>query len=245
MKLAARFLVFLILSGALRAADSLEHARQAQELLGPGVWSQVIRIENKNAASAYPKQLHALVFEIAGILWIYTPADGTQSFSLHRNRLAEEKADLQPLLKAIEPGFVAWQAVPAAAPRTSKRVALPHGCFVESVAALRAQVARGVEVSNPQLLSYYVRTTAGQQGHTVLVYETGEGVRVIDPQEARALRRFPRSLADDPVALARALHCGRVAQARWIPLDMPVMREVAEALAVGAETPPPDSDKKS
>lgn len=245
MNLAVRLLVFLLLSGAVRAGDSLEHARHAQELLGPGVWSQVIRIENNHPGSVYPKQLHALVFELAGILWFYTETDGTQSFSLHRNRLAEEKADFCPLLQGIEPGFSAWQMVAAAPPRKQKRAVLPHGCFIESVAALRAQVARGAVISNPQLLSYYVRTAAGQRGHTVLVYETSDGVRVVDPQGAKALRRFPRALAGDPLALARAFHRGRVAEARSVPLDLPVMRDSAEALAVDADVPPSEGEKKS
>jgi hypothetical protein len=245
MNLAIRFLAVLFLSGALRAADSLDHARRAQDLLGPGVWSQVIKVENKSTGGVYPKEFHALVFEIAGILWFYTDTEGTQSFSLHRNRLAEEKADLRPLLQAIEPGFVAWEVVAASAPRIQKRPEpLPYGCFIESVAALRGEIARGVEVSKPQLLSYYVRTAAGRQGHTVLVYETSEAVRVIDPQEGKALRRFPRSLAGNPVALARALHRGRIAEARWIPLDMPVMRDATEALAADAETLL-ESEKKS
>ena len=45
--------------------------------------------------------LHALVFELAGMLWFYTAEDGTQSFSLRIDRLDAEKADFGPMLRDI------------------------------------------------------------------------------------------------------------------------------------------------
>jgi len=103
--LARRLVLLLLATASLRAGDSLAHARQARALLGPAFWSCVLRIENETRGGAYAPMLHALVFEFAGRLWFYTDANGTQSFSLHRGRLAEEKADFGPLLRDIEPGF--------------------------------------------------------------------------------------------------------------------------------------------
>src|SRR5688572_2544577 len=94
-----RILIFLFAVVALRATDTLAQARHAQALLGPRVWSQVIRVENKTAGATYPRDLHALVFELEGVLWFYTAIDGTQSLSVYRGRLAQDKADLGPLLQ--------------------------------------------------------------------------------------------------------------------------------------------------
>ena len=104
-------LLFLIAAG-LRASDSLGEARHAQSLLGPGVWSQVIEVENRTSGGRYPAQVYALVFEFEHILWFYTDADGTQSLSQYVGRTAQDKADLGPLLKGVDPGFVGWKAVP-------------------------------------------------------------------------------------------------------------------------------------
>jgi hypothetical protein len=84
---------------------------EAQTRLGTEVWSQVIRIENKTPAKGFPKVVHALVFELADILWFYDVAHGTQSFSMHKGRLAEEKADFAPLLRDIHAGFGRWTVV--------------------------------------------------------------------------------------------------------------------------------------
>jgi hypothetical protein len=203
------------------ADSSLANARRAQAELGPETWSEVIRIENDAPASRYPRALHALVFELAGILWFYSDTDGTQSLSLHRGQLAEEKAGLAPLLRAIEPGFARWSVVPAtaSAPR-ARRGELPNGCFIESVAALRERLAHGAEMVGAQLLSFYVDVETGRKGHTVLACETAQGIEVIDPAHPAVVRRFSAELGADALRLARAFAGGDVAKARWVPLEV-------------------------
>jgi hypothetical protein len=213
-----RFFLALLGVALLRADDSLAHARRAQALLGPGVWSQVVHVENSTPRGTYPRELHALVFELAGILWFYTDTDGTQSFSLRRDRLAEEKADFGPLLRAIEPGFVRWGAAPDGDAKPGK---LPKGCFVESVAALRTRLARGEPAADARLLSYYVDLDGVRLGHTVLSYHTTSGIEVIDPVRPAQVRRFPEADGADALRLARALEGGGVAAARWVPVDLP------------------------
>jgi hypothetical protein len=224
--------VSLVLVGAgfARGGDSsLADARRAQAELGAEIWSEVIRIENDTLASRYPRELHALVFELAGILWFYSDADGTQSLSLHRGRLAEEKADLAPLLRAIEPGFTRWAIVPSvAAEPIARRRALPNGCFVDSIAALRERLAHGAEIAGAQLLSYYVECEAGRAGHTVLVCETAQQIEVIDPLEPARVRRFATARGADALALARALAGESIVKARWVPLDLAAFGAVAQ-----------------
>jgi hypothetical protein len=236
--------IFLGLVAVCSGADhSLVNARRAQALLGPEVWSEVIRIENSAQSSHYPRSLHALVFELAGILWFYTEVDGTQSFSLHHGRLAAEKANYAPLLRDIEPGFTRWTAVGAdvaAGSSLPPEAPLPNGCFIESYAALRMLVARGVPVREPKLLSYYGHGKVRREGHTVLTYAADRGVTVVDPVWPERPSHFPADVAANPIRLARAVQGPEVQQARLLPLPLPedsARRDVfAASQSVSAET---------
>ena len=223
--LARGFLLVVLAAALLRADDSLTHARRAQALLGTAVWSQVIRVENKARFSRYPRTLHALVFEFDGILWFYADKDGTQSFSLHPDRLAEEKADFGPLLRDIEPGFTRWNVVPDdAGESVAVRGTLPNGCFIESLFALRQRLAHGEPVGRARLLSYYGVTPGGRCGHTVLTWETADHVEVLDPEWPRKTRSFPKALDGDALGLARTMEGGLVTNARWVPVDLPAAK---------------------
>ena len=218
--------LFLWLAAACAGGDdSLVYARRAQALLGSGVWSQVLRIENHSGVSPYPRTVHALVFELAGILWFYTDLDGTQSFSLHRGRLAEEKANFEPLLRDIDPGFQRWTEVAADLKATQAHAVgaeLRNGCFIESYVALRRLVARGEAVTAPRLLSYYPKHSRHGVGHTVLAYANAGQVVVIDPLRPDVKLGFPASLAVDPKKLAEAVQGQVVENARVLPLALPI-----------------------
>jgi hypothetical protein len=212
----AHFLLLPLLWFAARAEDSLLHARRGQALLGPDVWSQVIRVENGGDTRVYPRTVHALVFELVGQLWFYCSADGTQSLSLYANRLAEDKAHLGPLLRAIEPGFTSWKVLPNA---EIKPGPLRNGCFLESLAALRMRAGAGVELSEPRLLSYYVEVGSTQRGHTVLVYRQADRMVVFDPGRPEKDILLPARTAESAVALARALDRPDIAKARFLAIS--------------------------
>lgn len=229
-------LVVAIFVPALRADALLLHAREAQARLGAEVWSRVIRIENQTPVQGYPKVVHALVFELAGVLWFYDAAHGTQSFSLHRGRLAAEKADFAPLLRDIHAGFGSWSVVPDRAGGKSARRVLRNGCFIESVVALRERLGRGDEVVRPHLLSYYVKSNDGVLGHTVLAYETGDRVEIVDSADPGRPFTFPATLGRDALRLARAMLGQSVAAARLISLEPAVATGLFSA-AVAASAP--------
>lgn len=238
-RLPAFVLLLLVSATVLRADFSLDQARRAQSLLGPDLWSQIVRIENDARPSRYPRRLHALVFELAGILWFYTPTDGTQSFSLRLGRLAEEKADFGPLLRDIEPGFSRWSVLArAAGPTDAPRIELKNGCFIESIAELRERLARGEPMERPRLLSYYAQTAAGAKGHTVLTYGLGDHVHVYDPGSPAAGRVFARALGSDALALARELDGPEVAKARYVAIDLEVPEQTLVARGGAARTRP-------
>lgn len=206
-----------------QADDSLAHARRAQGLLGADVWSQLIRVENTGRSRSYPRTVNALIFELAGILWFYTDANGTQSFSTHRGRLAEDKNNLSPLLLEIDSGFTAWTAVVAderaTAAALSQKGPLLNGCLIESVANLRSRVMAGAAAGRAQLLSYYVELPDGMQGHTVLTCETDDAILVIDPASPERLRKFSSRLSGDARALATRLVGRKVAKAVWVKVN--------------------------
>jgi len=220
--LAVMLLVFFVSEAC--ADQSLSRAYQAQALLGPEVWSRIIRIENEAPSKRYPATFHALVFELADILWFYTASEGTQSFSRHRGRIAEDKEAFDSLLRAVDPGLVRWTAVTAGAEWAPSASALPNGCFIVSVIALRARLLRGGEALRPQLLSYYFETAAGLHGHTVLAYETGGRVEVVDATQGGRRYTFPAVNVRDPLKLAQAMHGKIVAKARFLALDWPTAR---------------------
>jgi len=221
VKLLAPFLLGLLLA-IPPAQASVVAARQARAALGPGVWARVLRVENNNPRSQYPRTVYATVFEFAGLLWFYTETDGTQSFSLHRGMLAGEKADFRPLLRDIDPGFAAFEVLPDSDPLFARSAeALPNGCFIESVAALHASLERGERIQGAALLSYYIESGGRMHGHTVLAYETPAGLRVVDSaQSRRPMAVGAGSLASAPLKIARALNAGGVVRANWVPVPL-------------------------
>lgn len=197
----------MVLAVALLRADSLSSALEARAQLGPGTWSRVLRIENRNEGR-YPARLHALVFEFDGRLWFYTDTDGTQGFSLHAGRLAEEKADFAPLLREIDPGFASHEDITDRLPLARfarDEGELRNGCFIEALAYYRRRWEAGNPPDEARLLSYYERTRFGQRGHTVLLLRERGQDWVFDPFVRGPLVRLPRRRDDDALTAARAL----------------------------------------
>jgi hypothetical protein len=216
-----RYLCFLLLGALLpvsgRADSDADNARRARALLGPEVWSQLIRVENSRPGRPYPAVVHALVFELEDALWFYTARDGTQSLSQYLGRTAADEANLGPLLRAIDPGFGGWAPELAEPLPATISLELANGCFIQSIALLRARLARGLVAGSPRLLSYYVDTPTGRRGHTVLEYVGEGGLRILDP--ARPTHPLTLRIAPEasPQAQARLLRPD-IALARCLPL---------------------------
>lgn len=232
-KLPRLLFLSLLLTSVLRAQSSLEHARRAQLMLGEGAWSQLLRIENETRFSRYARTVYALVFELQGLLWFYTDADGTQSFSLHHNDLEAEKADFGPLLRDIERGFTRWTVLgEAELARVKPGEYLPNGCFIECLALWRERARHGEGVDEPRLLSFYGDPALRRTGHTVLAFRDGEPVKLIDPKRPEKVISVPGKFAADPVELARTVGGAVVLKARFLSLAQP-KRAPAEGMVAG------------
>lgn len=229
------FLVFLFIWQAdLPGQTALESAKAAQARLGPSTWSRVIRVENKNAHSVYPRNEYALVFEFAGILWFYSSSDGTQSFSLFRGRLAEEKADFGPGLRAIEPGFGAYSVVCDKPESCFQGMRFPNGCLIESIAAARERFSRGERITCAKLVMFYAKSR--REGHCVLAYETPEGVFTLDSGCSGDAKYFGRQWPTGAIDLAAAAwpEGQRAAISRVRTLDCPLTPQVTDDNATWA-----------
>jgi hypothetical protein len=232
------FLLFFLVWSS-EAFASLSSARQAQSILGPDVWSRVIKIENRRQLSVYPTTTYGLVFEFNAMLWFYTRHNGTQSISMYAGHLEQDKRNLLPLLQDIEPGFARYEIETRDLGFKSFEGPLPNGCFVESLAAFRSQLAHGEPLRRASLLLYYSSTAPGAvKGHTVLVYETSQGTFVFDPARG-AERPIRAAWPSEPLAFAKLIEPtlrAQLVQARCIPLKVH-----SEARVYAANLSVPDS----
>ena len=89
---------------------------------------------------------------------------------------------------------------------------------MESIANLRDRVVNGGVANRPKLLSYFYGSARIRPGHTVLTFETNEGVVVIDPVEPNRLRTFSGEMAKNATALSRALLGQMVSKALFVPV---------------------------
>jgi len=212
-------------AGVAPIPPGLADARAAREMLGSVTWARVMRIENSRPAGmlrygAYPRTVYGLVFELSGILWLYTDSDGTQSLSLTRGTLERDKAAPGPLLLAIDPGFKSWAWVdetPGSGCDPGRRP--PNACMPGSVAALLRRLAVGSETGSPRLLFYYVNAGGARRGHTVLLFSAGGHLSAVDAEDSDRPVNLPDSLGTDPRAISAFLRGGPVVAARTLPIQ--------------------------
>lgn len=203
--------------------------RLAQALLDERLWTQVVRIENRDPTRPFPAVTWATLFELQDRLWIYTPRFGTCSLARESGRNAEDRADLTAVLRTLHPGFGAYAVVvddDAAGPLPSVRatddLGLPNGCVVRSLARWRALQRRAGGLRAAFLLFYYGGRGASRWGHTVLCYATRDGWYCWDPEDVGGTSLIGASLSPDPVAVARRVApdplASRVVDARRLNL---------------------------
>lgn len=235
------FCCVLVGSALGHTSSALENVQRARTLLGPDVWSRIVRVENVARSTTYPRTVYALIFETSGILWFYTDVNGTQSLSLHRHNLAAEKANLMPLLQKIEPGFVRFEIVASGAARLKESASIPNGCMIESLAAARKLIDEGVEVKRATLLSFYFNVNRTIHGHTLLGYESDEGAFLLDPADPARRIYVGDHLPDEPMVLASKLDRPGVSIFKARTLSIPLPRSTAAMLADSGESSRPTS----
>lgn len=219
----------VVFPAAALAHTTPEPALQAQEMLGDGIWSQVVKLRNENESSRYPDTLYATVFEFDEMLWLYT-STGTQPIRSSRNRVDDYRDNLLPLLKSIEHGFTSMRIVPAEETAGADFAQLKNGCVIESIFSLEELRRKGEDVENAQLLLYSAtrntRRNNGEnpRGHAVLIFETPEGVFYVDPPKIDVVKQFENSVLWDPKNFAASIEApygeAEIQDAFFVPADM-------------------------
>ena len=212
------------------SADMEESAWQARTMLGPEHWAQVLRIARvRGGVQALPVR-YALVFEFEDRLWFYAADEGTQSLSTRRGRLERDKADLGPLLKEIDPGYVRHDLVlkaPVVVRAPGRPAPLPQGCFIECVAYLQSMLAAGRNPGDVRLLAYYGAPSVGRRGHTVLYFAEKGSRYYYDPEASPTLVPIPDYVPLEALAVARLAAPGvgyaKPERAVFLPLRVPAM----------------------
>jgi hypothetical protein len=217
----------------------IHDVRRAEALLGQDVWTKLILVQNREPTRVYPATTAALVFEFDGILWLYTPTEGTQSLSQFRGKLEEDKDNLLELLKGLHRGFEGYREVPDA-PLVASDGALRNGCLIESIAAMRVRIARGEPISRAAILFYYLQGNEGLWGHAVLAYEKPDGLFVDDASQQLG-QPLEGGWRTEPLALARAYHpeaASKLVHARFLPVVVPASGGALLAAATPADGRP-------
>jgi len=237
----------LLIAAAQLRADSLASARLAQALLGPDVWSRVVRIEHRRPKPRLPVEFWALVFAVEGRLWFYNPNEGTQSLSLYAGRLEQDEADPGPLLRVILPDLIRCDAVAAdlGALRSNALVQraasdLPYGCFILCVRRERELAGGRSPPDDAGILVFYVDTSVGRRGHSVLVHRRTGRTFVYDPIVGDQLAPLPAASPTAPLGLAR-LVCwwGTPFKAQLLTLhSRPAGPDFAPKVVTAAPSPP-------
>ena len=207
-------------------AGMLDSAWRARELLGPGGWAQVLRIEKDRPWFARPAVVHALVFELEDRLWYYADNLGTQSLSLVGGRLARDKSDLSALLREIEPGFSRYEVMrneTKSGEADRSRGELPQGCFIECVGYLRAMIRAGKAPDEARLVAYYVTVAGDTRGHTVLYFMRAGRRYYYDPAYPSEPRPIPPYVSSEAQAIADLVAPGFAPPRRAVFLPLRVL----------------------
>ena len=223
----------LLLSAAVALAGPTAPVRVARALLGPEVWSRVLRIEHRRPDPGHPAVFEALAFAVEDRLWLYNPGEGTQSLSLYAGRLRRDEDDPTPLVREIMPDLIRCVdvttdgadprlgAVPGR-PAAGREAQLPFGCFIQCVLRLHALQSGDFPPDKAEILAYYVDTSVVRGGHAVLVYRRDSRTFVYDPDGGDRPTRLADPQPAAPLALARAIcRWGTPVKAQVLALHAP------------------------
>lgn len=204
-------IVFLLLPWLTLTAfaGSRESAFRAKELAGPGVWSQVIKIENAAPleTSRLPPEFYGLVVVFADIVWLYTEFDGTQNLSFQRGQTARDLENLGELLRAADPDWVGYQVVTERPLWAELPVSPPNSCFPACVAQWQALLRAKRPPKEARLIACY--PPGSTSGHMLLEFRKGWNRYVYDPESSKEPIRLRWRTGRDALSVANAILAAR------------------------------------
>ena len=233
MKLAPLSLLVLVLPALTPLfAGSRESAFLARDLLGPQIWTRVVRIENDPAIDArHPAEFHGLVIAFADILWFYDDIDGTQNLSMRRGQLADDRENLGRLLRTVVPGLTGFEEETEPPPPGAMPQKLPNACFVACLKRWQALQESAHPPKRVRLIACFPPEST--QGHMILEYRRGLRRFIFDPDRPTEQITIPLWVSGNPLSIA-----SRALRQRWLTPP-------AHAVGVDLGRPPPVSGPTS
>jgi len=192
-------------------AGSRESAFLAQDILGPDIWSRVVRLERVQLeGDRRPEELYGLVVAFADILWFYNEYDGTQNLSSHRGRLSADKANLAALLREVDPAMIRFTEETERPPPAAMPDAVPNACFLS---CLRHWEMLQHSDSPPKRVRLIACFPPGSptNGHMILEYRRGFRRFVFDPDRPTLQITIPFWVSNNPLTTAT-----RALRERWL-----------------------------
>jgi len=207
-------------------AGSKESAFLARDLLGPDVWTRVVKIESDPAEDGrYPAEFHGLVIAFADILWFYNEYDGTQNLSTRRGQLAADRANLGQLLRSVDPALTGFAEDNEPPPPGAMPQVLPNACFVACLKRWEALQQSQHPPKRARLIACFPPEI--RQGHMILEYRRGMRRFIFDPDRPTEQITIPFWVSGNPLTIAK-----RALRERW--LTGPIQ---ATAVEVGPPAP--------
>jgi len=202
-------MVLMLLAVTPLFASSRESAFLAQKLLGPQIWSRVVRIESAPVdINQPPTEYYGLVIAFADILWFYTERDGTQNLSTRRGQLAADKANLGELLRTADPAMLRFAEDLVPPPDWDLPAELPNACFVACLKHWEALLQSGYPPKKARLIACF--PTNDRKGHMLLEYRRGLSRIVFDPDRPDHYISIPFWVGSNPLKTAT-----RALKERW------------------------------
>ena len=200
------------------AFDAVGQVRLARERVGAKTWSREVLLELREATDVFPREVAALVFEYQGILWLYTPYDGTRSLALLLAGARPERVNLAGIIRPQISTVLAVRTL-ADEGRPEPGGHLRQGCFIDSLAALRREISTGAGIRRAALLCYYTLGDGMKGAHTVAFVETATERFVIDASRSATPIEVAEGRTRSAQSLAAAVApWGEVTSARWLPV---------------------------
>lgn len=165
--------------------SGLSEVLSARKLLAPGTWSRVLQLDWNRSDAAYSKSVYSLVFEMASVLWLYSPEQGTQSLSQYVGKAEQDKKQLEPLLRELFPKLRYWREIEPTGTGHKTHAVPRNACFIQSLALLEERKRDGLPLESACLFSYYYAGHRGTSGHTVLLYTIEGQSYILDPADRK------------------------------------------------------------
>jgi hypothetical protein len=173
----------------------MRDALSATQVFSGLVDAHVVRFELPVGPAAAPRQVHSVVLNFDGALWLYTPGLGTRSLGAAPAAPASLNAEIADRVRGLDPSLRSVQVYdrPILPPPQDCNDAMRNGCFAGCLYELAQLLSRGESIGAAGVIFFSPRdddpvrpacvAALGDVGHSVLVYQSGDRWWALDPAQ--------------------------------------------------------------